>query len=509
MTRRLILVCLLATASAIYAPRANSQFELTEPPQDSGSQPPAKQRSEMQPGSPALNRPERTGREQTSANARSAAGNSSNTAADAQEPNASRAGVPHGRQVALFELQNEDVESPDFISGPVPRTKPVGEDASLNDVCHVGNRCWAVGERGVVCMSEDGGQSWTTALTPVECSLRSVCFLTSQTGWIAGLRIIPNTSQETAVLLHTRDGGKNWQDVATGTSSGSGGTLLATASLPGILHVQYFGLEEAIAITLPVRSRGSHGIFRSGDGGQTWSVIATDGAGGRWNAAHFLSASEGIVAGTHQSYAAVVSSQAVVINPSQPSLREMRSVSLSQNGEGWIVGDGATVLTTGNAGVTWRPPTQEVPSQLAEVIDLHAVAHQGSTVLAAGNPASVILRSGSGGSEWTLQAVPMSGRINRIRFLSESEVLAVGSFGQILRSADGGVTWQPVRSPNLRSGVLNLVTDADRPSWQLLADVSGDNGVRSVVLQISQPLDVSGATANAGRSASRSGLSLP
>ena len=38
-----------------------------------------------------------------------------------------------------------------------------------------------------------------------------------------------------------------------------------------------------------------------------------------------------------------------------------------------------------------------------------------------------------------------------------------------------------------------LVTDADCGPWQLLASASGESGVRSVAVQVSQPLDDTGA----------------
>ncbi|MFO1003102.1 MAG: hypothetical protein U0936_22440 [Planctomycetaceae bacterium] len=42
---------------------------------------------------------------------------------------------------------------------------------------------------------------------------------------------------------------------------------LATSTLPGILHVRFFGLDEAIAVTMPVKQRGGAGVFQSDSGG--------------------------------------------------------------------------------------------------------------------------------------------------------------------------------------------------------------------------------------------------
>ena len=397
---------------------------------------------------------------------------------------------PESNHVPDAVLISQDVPPDPFFSGGVPRTTAIGDDATLHDVGNVGQHCWAVGDHGVVCQSEDSGKTWTTMLTPLECSLRSVCFLTNRIGWIAGYRILPGTSRESAVLLQTRDGGVTWRTLSSDSSRQASGELIATSALPGILHVQYFGLTEAIAVTLPVLRHHNATVFRSEDGGQHWSPLSIDRPGSVWNAGQFLSLSEGVVVGQHQSYGAVVSDQTVVINSPQPTLRQLRSVSLDAQGHGWIVGDGAMLLKTANSGVTWQAPGQVLPREISEVIDLHTVAHRDENVLLAGNPAGCVFRSSSAGDEWKVHSLPASGRINRLRFLSDTVVLAVGSFGQILRSADAGTSWQSVRSTGYRAGILNLVTDADKAAWRLLSNASAEVGLRSVTLQLSQPLEM-------------------
>jgi photosystem II stability/assembly factor-like uncharacterized protein len=412
------------------------------------------------------------------------------------DPSLARAGVKKTATMT-WSLIQRDAEPSMFFSAAVPRTEAIAEDATLNDVCHVGALCWAVGERGVVCRSDDFGQTWSTAMTPIDCSLQSVCFLTNRIGWIAGYRNVPGTSQLAAVLFQTRDGGESWTDLSA-TPQIPGSDALTTSTLPGILHVRFFGLNEAMAVTLPVSQRGGAGIFRSDDGGQSWTSLATDQAGSSWNTGGFLSMAEGVVVGQHQSYAAVVSDQAVVINPSQPTLRQMRGVSLNADGSGWIVGDNATIFTTQNSGVTWEPPATELPKSTSELSDLWTVAHSGELVLLGGQPGACVFRSNTNGQQWDTVQLPATGRITKLRFTSEGVVLAVGSFGQILRSEDDGLTWNAARSSNFRSGVLNLVTNADRASWQLLATTAAEQGVRSVTVQMSQQLRASdqGAAVN-------------
>jgi hypothetical protein len=140
-----------------------------------------------------------------------------------------------------------------------------------------------------------------------------------------------------------------------------GDLLKATAQMrlrlqqfPAFCIFDSFGLDEAIAVTMPVTLSAagpvSFDLMTVVRPGLLWHQIRP---GSSWNTGGFLSMAEGVVVGQHHSYAAVVSDQAVVINPSQPTLRQMRGVSLNTDGSGWIVGDNATIFRTQNSGVTW------------------------------------------------------------------------------------------------------------------------------------------------------------
>jgi photosystem II stability/assembly factor-like uncharacterized protein len=384
----------------------------------------------------------------------------------------------------LVTLVSSDPLPEPFFRGPVPRTSAIGEDATLHDICHVGSHCWAVGDRGVICQSSDFGQTWNTALLPDECSLRSVCFLTDRIGWVAGIDYHGFSGREKAVLFGTRDGGSSWQSLADVSSDTTDSEIL-TMHLPGIRHVQYFGLDEAVAVTSPMDRAQGQSVFRSTDGGRSWTLLPSRESTGLWKAAEFISPSEGVVGGQGLSWAAIVSSQTVVINARQPTLRHIQAVSLDSKGLGWIAGDGSALFRTDNAGVTWKSPETNDLEPFSDLLDLHAVDHRESLVLMGGTPASCILRSEDGGENWRMHPVPFRGCIHRVRCVADGLALAVGTFGQILRSEDHGVTWTMVRSGDSRAAMMNLITESDSVSWRMLSQLSADQGLRTVAFQLS------------------------
>lgn len=74
--------------------------------------------------------------------------------------------------------------------------------ALLTDVSVAGNRIAVVGERGHILTSTDEGRTWIQGKVPVQALLTSVLFVNEQVGWALG---------HEAVILHTRDGGANWE----------------------------------------------------------------------------------------------------------------------------------------------------------------------------------------------------------------------------------------------------------------------------------------------------------
>jgi len=71
---------------------------------------------------------------------------------------------------------------------------------------------------------------------------------------------------------------------------------------------------------------------------------------------------------------------------------------------------------------------------------IEAIAHAGKRLVAGGAGGAILLSDDNGGS-WRQAAVPVSVTITAIRFTDERAGWAVGHFGAVLRTLDGGAHW--------------------------------------------------------------------
>ena len=341
------------------------------------------------------------------------------------------------------------------------------DDAQLHDVQFVGNQlAIAVGEHGAVFRSDDRGKTWTSLKCGFDVSLRSVCFLTDQIGWVAGGDVTPFSAADGGVLLSTRDGGRTWQ-------------RLGSETYPALRYVKFFGLEDGVIVGQPTPGSPS-GILKTNDGGKSWHGVQGE-ATQAWKAVCFLEPELGAVAGVNGRVSLMGGEQLFASRLLPQGLRSVRSIQLSANGVGWLAGDGGFVLKTSGGGVVWESPSTPLPEELREIMDFRAVEIRGENVWLAGSPGSVIWHSPDGGKQWNKQFTGQPVPLSSIRFCNEHQGVAVGDFGTILRTEDGGKTWQSVRGGGRRAAILALHARPGQTTAALLAKLSGEQGYRSAV----------------------------
>lgn len=341
------------------------------------------------------------------------------------------------------------------------------DDANLHDACFVGaNEGWAVGDHGAIWHTSNGARSWDSRPGPFDCTLRSVCFVTDRMGWMAGGGTMPFTRLGVGILLSTKDGGRTWTDLAAGR-------------LPQLHFARFFSETEGVAVGSPT-TRFPTGVLNTHDGGKTWEPLDGFWHPG-WRAADFIAPDAGIVAGLEGAVARI-DERLSNVRTGGFGARGLYGVHLENNNIGWLVGDGALVLRTINRGVVWQAPPNPLPVEASAIFNFRTIAVRGEKLWVAGQPGSVVWHSCDGGNSWERQSTGQTAPIERLIFHSDKSGCAVGAFGSILRTDDGGATWQAVRGANRRAALLAIHSRASGISFNVLAKQSGELGYRSVVV---------------------------
>ena len=346
------------------------------------------------------------------------------------------------------------------------------EDAELTDVTFVDpDRGWAVGDRGVIWQTVDGGRHWTRHAIQVDCRLESIQFVDGQHGWIAGGRIRSYSQQSEGVLLYTADGGRRW-------------TKIPIPTLPALREIRFFDQRHGWAVGA---SSGMYpaGVFRTRNGGRTWSPLPSGRVPG-WQTGDFHDHQQGVVAG-NRGQVGWVSGNQLKPTPNPPwGNRVLRSLRLASPTDGWLIGDQGLILVSRDGGLHWQKPTGELPRPVEQQFDFRALALAGKDCWIAGTPGSRVLHSDDGGQTWDVFSTPQSLPITALTFLDTQRGWAVGALGTIMATRDGGKTWRVQRRGGERAAILGIYSQSKRVPWESFAKFAGNQGYLSVVQILDQ-----------------------
>lgn len=341
------------------------------------------------------------------------------------------------------------------------------EDAELTDVLFLdADRGFAVGDRGVIWGTDDGGRTWKRQPSPVSCRLESISFCDPLHGWIVGGWTHPYSHKTTGVVLQTHDGGERW-------------TLITGQLLPALWHVKFLDREMGVAVGAATPMFPA-GVFQTRDGGRTWNPLPRGHSVG-WLTGDFRSPSDGAVAGRNGELA--ILQNASLLQSRTPSLgpRHLNRMNLSDPNAGWLVGDGGLVLTTSNGGAHWQHPAGTMAPEISRQFDFRALAVRPDHCWIAGSPGSCVLHSADQGATWDVFPTGQSIPLRALAFVDEQRGWAVGGLGTILATRDGGRTWRRQRSGGTRVAWLGLFSEPERTPAELIASLSASDGYLSAV----------------------------
>lgn len=224
-------------------------------------------------------------------------------------------------------------------------------------------------------------------------------------------------------LIRTTDGGASWEQISSGTGQslndvarfadgrmiavGDAGTVLrsagtapwtlgATFTAANLVAVDVVGAQDVVVVDQSGR------VYRSSNGGDTW----TAGAG------------------------------------TPPGL-DAADLRFATPLDGWVAGSGfsgGALFHTTDGGDSWTPETSFLGAYVA-------VDFEGSSGWAA-NAGGIFQRSIDNGATWTQGTLPSAFSVYDLDFWDVSIGYAVGPGGYAARSADGGLTWQVLPTPN-------------------------------------------------------------
>lgn len=338
-----------------------------------------------------------------------------------------------------------------------PRVAASGADASLNALTVVNpDRLYAVGDRGLLLASTDGGRSWHAQSTLTSHNLYGVAFFDEQHGVAVGGTVQPLSQSSLGIVLVTSDAGKSWQAV---TSSNK-------ATLPRLTGMSIE--QSSIRVWGDYSSAHSSGVFESPDQGRTWQPIAAPlshvqaVAGPR----HGL-----VLAIDHVGrLAQIPHNPNRVLLPLAPPTTPIQA--MLHTGSQWLaVGDCGTVTTSAD-GVHWVNHALPLSDSARNACSFQCTAAIEQNLWIAGTPGSLLLHSSDAGLSWLSVPIDQSWSITAIQFVDRNRGWFVTSAGSIWATRDGGATWFAQRVPVKRLGLQTIATSASNISWPALANAT-------------------------------------
>lgn len=249
----------------------------------------------------------------------------------------------------------DPLDRPALISGLATR-------AVLLDLAHAGTRLVAVGERGIVLLSDDEGRTWRQAAVPVSVSLTAAAFADARTGWVVG---------HGGVILKTEDGGEHWRLQLDGRRIAES---LAASGIGGEVAAQRWRREGADKPFLAVHADdgksvlavGAFGIaFMSRDGGASWTYFGDKLDNPKANHLYAIAVQDGqtFVAGEQGSLFASNDGGASFVRlnvPYKGSLFELKATAQGL----FAAGMKGKLLYTADHGRTWQEVANPIPVSL-------------------------------------------------------------------------------------------------------------------------------------------------
>lgn len=298
------------------------------------------------------------------------------------------------------------------------------------------NAGWLVGENGIIFKTTNNGNSWSKQNSNIINNLNSVNFANLNIGYIVG---------NNGIVLKTSNGGSVWNKLNSFTSS-------------NLLGVTFMNLNKGFAY-------GDSGTFyRTSNGGNNWIQINlstkqtlrelkfTNSLVG------FIVADSGLVYKTTDGGNNWIRKNTNVSD-------NLYAISILNTNNILICGENGILLKSVNGGDNW---TNLLIDKLGDVSLKYISFINNNDGYIELSPDSLYLKTTNGGENWYYQSTGT--KVNKMFFISSNEGWAVGDSGKILKTIDGGLSWN-LKPSNTTVNLVNLSFIDENNGW-----CTGDNG---------------------------------
>ena len=250
------------------------------------------------------------------------------------------------------------------------------------------NRGFAVGSKGTLLRTLDGGNTWQQRTASTEDVVRDIFFVDEKNGWMVcevNAYQLKTNEDPRAYLMKTTDGGENWK------------------------RIEIKGFDVDAILVRAVFSRNGRG-WTFGEAG---SIYMTHDAGDTW------------------------------VKLRSPTRRLLLGGIFVDDDRGWLVGAGATIIQTSDGGDTWYQSTLPQVEKSVRFTATSFVDNRNGWAVGSGGS---VYRTVNGGRTWQRQESTVSVDLFDVKFVDAREGWAVGAQGTIIHTSDGGEHWIAERS---------------------------------------------------------------
>jgi photosystem II stability/assembly factor-like uncharacterized protein len=330
------------------------------------------------------------------------------------------------------------------------------------------DRAIAIGDRGLILTTEDGGKQWKVQSDRTDAAYLAIGldpFSTSQqpaTGLIVGGKIEPLSGRSVGVVSVTNDDGQTWR-------------VVPTPGLPRLTGLQRLGYRHWLAWG-DWSDHWQSALFETLDGGNSWS--ARPAPCGHIRSAAISDEGKTILIDranrVFQSHDGMEYQTAdITADPFHP----LRFCKKTESGW-WIGGDRAKLYRSVD-GLRWDPVRLPGNALDHDLISLSSLECRGATVWVVGHPGNVVWRSNDAGQSWEVISTNQNSQLHAIAALDENVLMACGAMGRILQSRNRGHAWWTSHRAGERLSALAIASTERTVPWDVLTYITHEGKRRA------------------------------